>query len=245
MGNASVSTHSAVAAPWPHAVIQNAAATLFAEAAARSAPADAETGANEAAAQAPRSALGNTAPASAQPGAAEDIAGAMTVSALPARHDVGPASQVQLPAKTLEGDSGSSKSNALAQASKELRPDGTAAGAWPATPREGPELALVDAPAAGDTAGASARTASAAPAAAPATMATGNVNVTMSMWQIYCDAAQDLLAPGAPALRGRSMEGLRRVRVTSAADVEVRSTRCMEQVSSHLVHLSACALQTQ
>ena len=51
--------------------------------------------------------------------------------------------------------------------------------------------------------------------------ASATVEVHVSMWQVYKDAAQDLLAADAVPLRGRGLEGLRRVRVTSSAEVEV------------------------
>ena len=202
----------------------------FAEAAARSAPMDAEAGADNAATQAPSIAPGSTAPAPAQPSAAKDLASG---GAAAVRDGAVSAASTQLdmqpPAEFVDGDRGGSTSSALAQANEELRPDGRAAATRPALPYgEEAGLASLAAPAAEDPAGAAARTAPASPAAAAVPMASGEVEVTMSMWQVYCDAAQDLLAPGAPALRGRSMEGLRRVRVRSANDVEVPCLRCMK-----------------
>ena len=228
MGTASTGTHPAAAAPWPHAVIQNAAATLFTEATARSAPAVAEAGADGTAAQALVRASSITAPDPTQLSAAKNGGGGKSGGATPVRHDAGQASHLhqslEMSAMTSENNSEFSISTALAQAREELRPEGKGSASRPVMPySEEPELASAAAPAAGNAAGAAARAASEFPAAEPVAMASGGVEVTMSMWQIYCDAAQDLLAPGAPALRGRSMEGLRRVRVISAADVQVPS----------------------
>ena len=219
MGTAS--THSAAAAPWPHAVIQNAAATLFAEAAARSAPALFIAGAGEMAAQALMGYSSIAARAPDQLSAAEVRDVMVSGGAMPAGHDAGRAPHVQQPATTSGDGSGTSTSSAPAQAREELRPEGTGAASQAVLPScEEPELASAAAPAAGSAAGEAAGT---TPEAEPVAVASGGVAVSMSMWQIYCDVAQDLLAPGAPPLRGRSMEGLRRVCVTSAADVQVPS----------------------
>ena len=251
MGTVSTGTHTAAAAPWPHAVIQNAAATLFAEAAARSMPAAAEAGAGEATAQALVGASSITAQAPADLSAAENTGGVNPGGATPDRRDADQASHVQQniqqPAMTSRDGSGCNTSNNTAHAKGELQPEGTGPASQPVTPHsEEPEQASAAAPAAGNAAGAGSRTASEAPAAEPAAVASGGVEVTMSMWQIYCDAAQDLLAPGAPALRGRSMEGLRRVRMTSDADVQVPSMQMSLQHHGSVTHASpACAWQLE
>lgn len=246
MGTASTGTHPAPAAPWPHAVIQNAAATLFAEAAARSALAVVEAGANETAAQALLGASSITARAPAELSAAEHIDGINRGGATPVHHDAGLASHVQQdvqqPAMTSEDGSGPSTRDGPAHAREELRPERTGAASQIVMPyREEPELASAAAPAAGNAAGAAAGTAiPESPAAEPVAAASGGVEVTMSMWQIYCDAAQDLLTPGAPALRGRSMEGLRRVRVASAANVQVPSVQLSLQSGVNVIDVAPC-----
>ena len=230
MGTASTGTHLAAAAPWPHAVIQNAAAALFAEAAARCAPAAAEAGANETAAQALVVASSITARAPEQLCDTESRDVMNPGGAMPVGHDAGRAlhvhQEIQQPAAMSEDGSSLGTSKMPAQAREELRTEGTEAAPRLVMPHsEEPDLASAAAQAAGNAAGAVASTASESPAAEPFAVAGGKVEVTMSMWQIYCDAAQDLLAPGAPALRGRSMEGLRRMRVASAADVQVPSVQ--------------------
>ena len=250
MGTASTGAHPAAAAPWPHAVIQSAAASLFAEAAARSALVLAEAGGNETAAQAHVGASSTTANALTQLSSAENISGT-TSGAIPVHHGAGRASHaqqsIQQPAMTSGDGSGFSTSNAPSQVKEESWPEGTGNASQPVLPHSAePELASAAAPAAGSAADAAARTVSEPPADEPVAMANRGVEVTMSMWQIYCDAAQDLLAPGAPPLRGRSMEGLRRVRVTSAADVQVPCTQLSLQYHGSVTRAPpACASRSK
>lgn len=217
MGTASTSGHAGPAF-WPHAVIQNAARGLFIEAALRSGavqlatqptPAGSDCNAEDALEHS-KSPL-------------EDHAAALVAAEAGSTLASSDAATLERPAlsEPAAGRPGSSSSSGTSSSTSDRsarHQSWNKSHAPPVTAAFGP------ANAAGAAAASDVAWAELAEDMKRRRPACTKVEVHMSMWQIYKDSAQDLLAPDTPTVRGRSMEGLHRIRVTSGAEVEARPT---------------------